>query len=161
MITQELLRALFEYCPDGRLLRKVTTNPRSTAHTYSGSPNAAGYLRTRIAGKLYYNHRLIWFLHHGTWPEVIDHINGDRQDNRLENLRACTQSGNMRNSKNKSSSSTGVKGVTWRPTKNRFRARITVDGKEVCVGHFLTLEEARIAVQAARTMHHGEFARHE
>jgi hypothetical protein len=161
MLTQELLHALFEYQPDGRLLRKVTTNPRAVVGEYSGSINKAGYLRTRVAGTLYTNHRLIWFMHHGTWPKVVDHINRIKTDNRIENLRACSQSQNMHNSTTRSNNTTGVKGVSWRPTKNKFRARITVDRKEICVGHFATLEEARIAVETARTMYHGEFARHE
>lgn len=160
MITQELLKALFDY-QDGNLVRRVTTNPRAKVGTISGSVNKAGYLRTRVAGKLYYNHRLIWFMFHGTWPLVIDHINGNKVDNRIENLRECTHTQNMRNSANKRTNTTGVKGVTWRPTKGKFRARITVDRKEICVGHFLTLEEAALAVQEARLKYHGEYARHE
>jgi hypothetical protein len=161
MLTQELLSALLEHQQDGRLLRKVTTNPRAKAHTYSGSPNKAGYLRTRVLGKLYYNHHLVWFLHHGAWPSALDHINGNKGDNRLENLRACDQSQNMRNMASRAGSKTGVKGVGWRPDKQRYRARIVVNGKEMCLGHFLTLEEARSVVEAARTKYHGDFARHD
>jgi hypothetical protein len=161
MLTQDLLCALFEYQPDGRLLRKVTTNPRAPAHAYSGSPNKAGYLRTRVLGKLYYNHHLVWFLHHGTWPPALDHINGNRADNRLDNLRICSQQQNMHNARTRSDSKTGVKGVNWRPTKNKFRARIVVDRKEISLGHYDTLEEAKQAVAQARTKYHGEFARHD
>jgi hypothetical protein len=67
----------------------------------------------------------------------------------------------MRNVAGRSDSKTGVKGVGWRPDKQKYRARIVVDGKELCLGHFLTLEEARSVVQAARIKHHGEFARHD
>jgi hypothetical protein len=161
MLTQDLLRALFEYQPDGRLLRKVTTNPRAKAHTYSGCINGAGYLRTRVSGTLYQNHRLIWFMFHGTWPEMVDHINGNRTDNRIENLRPCNQSQNMQNMASRVDSKTGVKGVGWREDKQKYRARIVVNGKERCLGHFVTLDEARSAVQAARTKYHGEFARHD
>lgn len=161
MLTQDLLQALFSYQPDGQLLRKVTTNPRAPAHGYSGSPNKAGYLRTRVLGKLYYNHHLVWFLHHGSWPSALDHINGNRADNRLENLRICNQQQNMRNATKRADSKTGVKGVGWREDKQKYRARIVVNGKEICLGHFVTLDEARSAVQAARTTHHGEFARHD
>jgi hypothetical protein len=160
MITQELLQALFRYEPDGRLLRLVTTNPRATALTYSGSPNKAGYLRTRVAGKLYYNHHLVWFLHHGTWPPALDHINGDKADNRIENLRICDHTGNMRNALLRRDSTTGIKGIGWRPDKQRYRARIVVDRKEICLGHFKTLEEAKAVMQDARNKYHGEFARH-
>lgn len=160
MITQELLLALFDY-QDGALVRKVTTNARAKAGTVSGSVNRGGYLRTQVAGKLYYNHHLVWVMHRGSWPTALDHVNGDKADNRIENLRECTQAQNMQNVGKRKSNTTGVKGVTWRPTRNCFRARITVDGKEICVGHYLTLEEATKAVQEARTKHHGEYARHE
>lgn len=161
MLTQDLLQALFSYQPDGRLLRKVTTNPRAPAHGYSGSPNKAGYLRTRVLGRLYYNHHLVWFLHHGSWPSALDHINGNRADNRLENLRICNHQQNMRNASRRADSKTGVKGVGWREDKQKYRARIGINGKEMCLGHFVTLDEARSAVEAARTTHHGEFARHD
>jgi hypothetical protein len=161
MLTQDLLRALFELQLDGQLLRKVTTNPRAPAHAYSGSPNKAGYLRTRVLGKLYYNHHLVWFLHHGAWPSALDHINGNRADNRLENLRICNQQQNMHNARKRSDSETGVKGVNWRPTKNKYRARIVVNRKEIRLGHYDTLEEAQRAVEQARTKYHGDFARHE
>lgn len=159
MITQEFLRALFLYRPDGTLVRKVTTNPRAPVHGPSGSPNKAGYLRTRVAGKLYYNHHLVWFLHHGTWPKALDHINGNRADNRLENLRLCNQTQNMQNAAIRKSSKTGVKGVDWRPEKNKYRARIVVDGRAINLGHFDSLQEAQFAVENARALYHGEFSR--
>lgn len=160
MITQELLRALFSYREDGALVRKVTTNPRAPVGEVSGCPSKAGYLRTRVQGKLYFNHRLIWFLHHGTWPTVVDHINGDKQDNRIENLRPCTQVENMQNCKNKKNNKTGIKGVTWRADKGKYRARITVDKKEKFVGYFDKLDEAELAIKQAREGYHKEFANH-
>lgn len=161
MITQELLFALFEYRQDGTLWRKIKTNPRAPAHAPSGSPNKAGYLRTRIAGRLYYNHHLVWFWHHGAWPKALDHINGDKADNRLQNLRLCNQTQNMQNAAKRKDNRTGVKGVDWRPAKNKYRARLVVSGKEMCLGHFDTLEEATKAVCVARAMYHGEFSRNE
>jgi hypothetical protein len=161
MISKELLDALFEYQPDGRLLRKITSNPRAKEGTYSGSQGKAGYLRTQVAGTLYFNHRLIWLMHHGSWPKNLDHINNNKLDNRIENLRECNQTQNMQNCPNKKSNTTGVKGVGWRPDKKKFRARIVINQKETCIGHFLTLEEASQAIKEARTKYHGEFARHE
>lgn len=160
MLTQELLYALFSYRDDGSLIRKVRTNPRAPENTIAGCPNKAGYLRIRINGKLYMNHRLIWFMHHGTWPTALDHINGNKQDNRIENLRPCTQSENMQNCKNKKNNKTGVKGVTWNTGKNKYRARLTVARKEIFIGYFLTISEAEAAIQLAREIHHKEFACH-
>ena len=160
MITQELLQALFVYQNDGALIRKIQTNPRAREGEVAGCPNKAGYLRIRINGKLYMNHRLIWFLHHGTWPTAIDHINGNNQDNRIENLRECTYSQNMHNCKTKKNNTTGIKGVQWRKDRNRYRARILVEGKEIFVGSFVTLEEAEQAIKKARDHYHREFANH-
>lgn len=160
MVTQDLLHALFLYHEDGTLIRKVRTNPRAPEGTVAGCANKAGYLRIRVNGKLYMNHRLIWFMHHGTWPTALDHINGDKQDNRIENLRPCTQTQNMQNCKNKKSSTTGVKGVTWNKEKSRYRARLTVKGKEKFVGYYLTLSEAEEAIKVVREEHHKEFANH-
>jgi hypothetical protein len=159
-MNKEILHTLFEYQPDGRLLRKVTTNGRAKAGTYSGSVNKAGYLRTVVFGRMYYNHHLVWYMHYEVWPKALDHINGEKQDNRIENLRECTASQNSFNQRVKKTNTTGVKGVGWRPDKKKFRARIIVDGKELCLGHFKTLEEAEGVVREARTTYHGEYANH-
>jgi len=159
--TQARIQELFEYLSDGRLRRRLAVNNnKAKVGDIAGCPNKAGYLRTTVDGTLHLNHRLIWLLFHGTWPKVVDHINGNKQDNRIENLRACTQLENSQNQQLRRSNTSGVKGVSWRPDKNRYRARITINGKEACLGHFLTLEEAEQAVVKARLSYHGEFANH-
>lgn len=159
--TQTYLKELFDYLSEGVFIRKMSTGPTSLAgQTVAGSAAGRGYKRTWVAGKKYTMHRLIWFWHHGTWPEALDHINGNRADNRIENLRECTHTQNMWNAKGRKSQ-TGIKGVTWDKRKNRYRVRFRTGGERNSFGYFKTLEEARIAVEAARTKYHGEFARHE
>ena len=87
----------------------------------------------------------------------VDHINGNPSDNRRENLRLCTHAQNMQNSKVRAHSGTGVKGV--QKHANRYRARIRQDGRQVTLGNFLTMAEAKIAYDAAATRIFGEFAR--
>ncbi|ASJ79287.1 HNH endonuclease [Curvibacter phage P26059B] len=87
----------------------------------------------------------------------VDHINGNPSDNRRENLRFCTHAQNMQNSKVRSHSSTGVKGV--QKHKNRYRALIRRDGKQVRLGSFTTIEEAKACYDAAALETFGEFAR--
>jgi hypothetical protein len=89
---------------------------------------------------------------------MLDHINQSRQDNRIENLRECTRSQNQFNQKTNKKSKTGVKGVTWRKDRQKYRARVKVHSKEVFVGHFDTIEEAEKAVSERRAFLHGKFA---
>lgn len=89
---------------------------------------------------------------------TTDHINGDTLDNRRANLRKCTTKENTRNTKLAKNNTSGRKGV--RKTKEgNWKARITVDRKEIHIGHYSTIEEASAAYDAAALMMHGEFAR--
>lgn len=108
-------------------------------------------------------HRVIWTLHHGRIPDgmVIDHINGDPSDNRIENLRACTETENARNSRNKKHSASRFKGVARynQRGKIRWRARICTDGGRLSLGLFDSESEAFEAYRRAANKHHGEYAR--
>ncbi len=113
-----------------------------------------GYKCTAINGKQYYQHRLVWLYVHGSWPEgSIDHINGDRTDNRIENLRPATPSQNQHN-RRKTKSKQGMtgaykssKGVTWYST-------IMVENKKHYLGTFKTEEEAARAYAEAKAKLH-------
>jgi len=103
-------------------------------------------------------HRLAWLLTHGEWPkDEVDHINGDRMDNRLSNLREATRSQNSMNIGARRTNKTGFKGV-W-AYKGRFRSQIALDGKRTSLGTFDTAQEAYSAYCAAVVKLHGEFAR--
>lgn len=111
-----------------------------------------GYLILRLSGKEYSLHRLIWLLIYGTYPtDQIDHINGNRADNRKCNLRAATQSQNTWNRV--------VRGASFNNRRGKWRATMTLNGKEKLLGHFLTKEEAQNAYRQAALEHHGEFVR--
>jgi len=129
-----------------------------------GSLGARGYLQCRITVggkcKLFYAHRIVWALHCGSWPaNQVDHINGDRTDNRPCNLREATQAQNSRNRPGSPDSLTGVKGVDLDRRRGKFRARITTSGKEHWLGRFNTVEEAEAAYASAAVSMHGEFAK--
>lgn len=118
-----------------------------------------GYLKIQIMGERIFAHRLAWLLHHKRWPEeMIDHVNGDRSDNRIENLRSASAHQNAANSKIYSSNTTGFKGVSER-RPGEFRARIQVNGKSLSLGTFPTPEKAHEAYEAAANQNFGEFAR--
>ncbi|MBT0780540.1 HNH endonuclease [Paracoccus sp. pheM1] len=119
-----------------------------------------GYLRGRVLGTAYLAHRVIWALETGEWPqEQIDHSNGDRADNRRENLREATPSENTRNRSVQSNSKSGVKGVSWEKRRGKWRSTIKLHGKQTHLGQFDTIEAARAAYDAAVYDVHGKFAR--
>jgi hypothetical protein len=121
------------------------------AFTYKASD---GYMRGAIFDRRMLAHRVVWAMHHGYWPaDMIDHINGVKDDNRISNLREATRSENKRNSK-----AEGLfKGVRFEHKK--WRARIFVNNKRVHLGLFESAEDAAKAYDAAALKHYGPFAR--
>lgn len=102
-----------------------------------------GYRYGAIFAQLYLAHRVIWLMVHKAWPEdQIDHINGDRADNRIKNLRAVTNRQNCKNQCARSDNSTGVTGVYWFKRDSRWVSSITSDGKTVHLGYFDSFEDA-------------------
>ena len=111
-----------------------------------------GYRCTSICKKQYYQHRLVWLYVHGEWPtNAIDHISGDRADNRIENLRQATHGQNQQNRKN---SRDGLMGAYRAHNCNRWYSTIMVDGKKNYLGMFATEEEAAAAYAEAKAKFH-------
>lgn len=148
----EALRAWFDYVPGtGALFWKEA---RGTARKGdpAGHLNGTGYLHVGLAGRKLRVNRIVWAMHHGSWPSgEVDHIDGDPLNNRIENLRDVTHGVNMMNRRRpRADSSVGVLGVERHHDK--FRVRIRVDGKQLTVGRFDTVEEAGAAyLQAQRS----------
>jgi hypothetical protein len=162
-ISAERLRELLEYSPDtGEFRWKVKSKTRWVRPgAIAGCVDHHGYRRIVVAGHRYAAHRLAWFYVHGRWPsEQIDHINGDGTDNRICNLREASHAENQQYKGATKRSSTGLKGA-YRRSKGRcgFSAAISVNGKVIRLGDFLTAEEAHAAYTEAARKYHGEFAR--
>lgn len=104
-------------------------------------------------------HRIIWKMHNGSIPDgmVIDHINGDPFDNRLENLRMCTQHGNMRNSRRHRINGYGVKGVSWDKKNRLWQTEIRTDQGRVFLGRHITKGMAAVAYAKAAIRYHGVY----
>lgn len=110
----------------------------------------AGYLAGQLAKQTYRAHRVAWAMGHGEWPKgQIDHINGDRRDNRLNNLRLVNNQENMKNAKMPTTNSSGYVGVYWFEPRKRWRAAIGLSGKVKTIGYFDTKEEAAAARKEA------------
>lgn len=124
--------------------------------TKVGTPDKRGYIRTEIKHRKYAVHKLIYLIHYGIFPELIDHIDGNIANNRIENLRECTLSQNQFNTKIRKDSKSGVKGVYF--TNNAWISAIRANGKYWSKRH-KTLELATLAIEDMRAKLHGEFAR--
>lgn len=119
-----------------------------------------GYCIGRVFGVMLKAHRVAWALHHGEWPNgQIDHINGDKADNRAENLRVVTAQGNAKNRPLRSDNSSGHVGVYWVTEAKQWMAQIKVSGKQVTIGRYDTLELAVAARKKAEEVH-GYHANH-
>lgn len=136
--------------------------PRWMWKKAAGSPESQGYINITYQGKRYLAHRLAWLITYGAMPlQQIDHINMDRADNRIANLRIATIAENNRNRKAQANSKSGYKGVSQHNVTKRWMARIHVNGKRIALGTFATPEEAHAAyIKGAKEYHH-DYARSE
>jgi hypothetical protein len=155
MITQEKLKEFVDYV-DGKLIAKTNSKARKVGDALS-SLTDKGYLRASVGGKSYRVHRLVFLYQYGYMPTQVDHIDGDRMNNRIENLREATSSQNNQN--RKATSSSGIKGVVWHKQSNKWVASICVNRKSAHLGSFLSIEEAAVVANKARQLAHGEFYR--
>lgn len=140
LIPHDLLLLLLEYRPlTGQFLQRVRTSHRVKVGDVAGALHKAlGYRVIHVLGKTYLEHRLAWFYVHGEWPILeIDHINGNRSDNRLANLRDVSHSENMRNiTKISSANTSGFTGVYWNKIGKNWQAKTCVGDKQIHLGFF-------------------------
>lgn len=169
----EKLNELFSYDAEAGLLswksklgstRADIGFNNKTAGKPVGTITERGYLTVgiRANGKptYYLVHRIIWKMMTGADPEFqIDHIDGNRLNNKWENFRQATNGQNIQNSKLRSDNKSGIKGVHWSADRRKWEAVITANGISRRIGRFNNLEDATLAISIARHENHGEFAR--
>jgi len=155
IITQEYLKSVIKYCPKTGVFTWIRNNRRRKAGRMAGHRSLVGYLVIGIDGRKYQAHRLAWIYTYGSIPDnmYIDHINLDKTDNRLCNLRVATQAQNQYNSKARNK--LGIKGVEI--NKGKFRAKATYKGKFYCLGNFNKITEAEAAYKQFAKRNHGDF----
>ena len=143
----------------------ITWKRRPTNNVPVGSvagkllPN--GYRQIRFKRKTWYAHRIAWYIHTGKDPIgwTVDHINGNKDDNRIENLRLAHEYQQRGNLSLRSDNTSGVRGVTWSKRDSKWEAKIHRQGKTYMLGRFKTKEEAAEAYQRAASDYFGEFLR--
>lgn len=161
-LTQSELVQLFAYdATTGNLHWIVSRSNKVKAGSVVGSIKKSGYRHIGIGRAVYRAHRLVWIFHYGAVPsdKIIDHVNNDPSDNRIENLRLATMAQNKANSTKPSHNTSGFKGVSFDPKAKRWRARIVLQGRRFSIGRFKTPQEAHQAYCDAATRVYGEFAR--
>lgn len=126
----------------------------------AGSIEREGYVVVRLNKSNYKAHRIIMAMQGEDQSLEVDHIDGDRSNNKLTNLRTCSISENGFNRRYQSNNRSGTKGVYWLESENRWRVVIGYHGSKIYIGQFSDLEEAREAAASARDMYHGEFSNH-
>jgi hypothetical protein len=154
-LTQQRLMQAYHYDPETGLFRRIGSKGPERIGTIP-KVKGNGYLNIGLDYNVYRAHRLAWLYVHGSWPDgQIDHINGDKLDNRISNLRVATTSQNKQNMrKARSDSRSGLIGATWYSKYGKWRAAIQVDGKKRHLGYFDTAEEAHKAFIEQKRLHH-------
>lgn len=163
-----VLKSILDYNPDTgvffwKFRQEITKYDKTFNIRYggkiAGSENTQGYHVIKIRNILYRSHRVAWKMYYGVDPPVlIDHVNTNRLDNRISNLREATRCENGRNAKLSSKNTSGFKGVSWAPRRSLWCATITIDYKTKHLGYFEDIEQARLAYINAANKYFGDFA---
>lgn len=151
-LDQQTLKSLLTYCPDtGEFRRLYAARGRQKV----GTVHKSGHVCVRVAGRRYLAHRLAFLYMEGAMPAMVDHINGDRADNRWCNLRAATPTMNSEN-RRRPQGRNPLLGAYWYARKGKWAAAVKVAGKSIHLGYFDTVEAAHAAyLSKKRELHPG------
>ena len=154
-LTAEKLRELLHYEPEtGIFTWKISNSSRVKVGDVAGCLNGDGYLQIRVQSRPHKAHRLAWLYVYGSWPkDQIDHINRNRPDNRIANLREVSRKQNNQNKSKPSNNTSGHPGVYWHKQNSKWRARIKQHQKNIHLGYFTDIEEAVAARKAAEKLY--------
>ena len=158
MISQERLQELCSYDESGKLIRKVQTSNFIKIGDEVGNKTKSGYLECSMDTQRYYVHRLIFLYHHGYMPRLIDHINNDRSDNRIDNLRDASDGLNAFSKRRNKHNRSGKTGVSFVIKRKEWVASLNKDGKRVFHGYFKKFQDAVDARREAELEHYGEYS---
>ena len=138
----------------------VSFRNQTRAGTIAGSINSNGYVLIIFKSKSYKAHRLFWFLQTGHDPGrlTIDHIDQNKLNNKFSNLRLASKSQQQHNRSERLDNKSGHRGVIWHKSKQKYYAYITINGKQIALGHYKTFEQAVTVRQAKELELHGNFS---
>jgi len=155
-LTADRLRTLLHYNPETGVFTRLVRDGKWLPGQVAGSAQAShGYVAIGVAGKPRLAHRLAWLYVYGEWPaSVIDHINRDRTDNRIGNLRSVSPAENGQNTKLRLDNKSGHKGVIWYRRDRVWRAYIVVNRVSIHLGYYPHINDAVAARKAAEATYH-------
>ena len=157
MTQEELKKYLYYDMQSGNFYWLLSNGNRGKVGDIAGSKTIHGYITIRVNGERHYAHRLVWMYLYGEFPKMIDHINGNGLDNRISNLRACTQVYNMKNVSKLASNKSGYKGVSWAKNNKKWVVYARHDSKHYNLGYYDDIELAAEVYKQFALKHHKEF----
>lgn len=141
----EVYSEYFRY-ENGKIFwKKQPRGPNKVLGKETGVSGSNGYLHSRLFGKSHLVHRIIFSLHHGYLPDFIDHKDRNKRNNKIENLRKCTTSENIRNRGILKNNKSGITGVRFNKRSKKYRVQIGNNGKQIDLGSYINLNDAIIA----------------
>lgn len=150
----------FKYC-NGELYWKIMTNPsKKLIGKKAGCKSSGAYGVVNLDGKSYSLHKVIFCMHNGYMPPIVDHIDGNKSDHRIENLRAATHQSNNWNKVVQSNNKLGLKNISWNNQNQKYWVQLSKNGNKIVSLTFDDLELAELVATEARNKYHGEFANH-
>jgi hypothetical protein len=160
-LTKEYLKSILDYNQDtGIFTWKVNKSQRTKVGNVAGWLHD-GYKKIEINNKKYNAHRLAWLYVYGEMPKnLIDHIDNDRSNNKISNLRQSTHQTNSENYKTPKTNKSGVKNVCWYKNSNKWVVSMSVKKTKKTIGYFDDIELAELVAIEARNKYRGEFANH-
>jgi hypothetical protein len=160
-LSQEYLKSILDYDFDtGIFTWKVNKSKRTKIGDVAGWLYN-GYREIEINNQKYKAHRLAWLYVNGEMPKnLIDHIDGNRSNNKISNLREATYQANSENYKTPKTNKSGVKNVSWYKGLNKWVVSINIKKTKKTIGYFEDLELAELVAVEARNKYRGEFANH-
>jgi len=154
ILTQKQLKSFLSYSSETGIFIWLPCRGAGKTGFAAGTPHTGGYINITVNKKRYYAHRLAWLYIHGVWPKhQIDHINHIRDDNRIENLREVTNQENHKNSSLRNDSASGITGVSWCNTREKWRSHISEGERFSHLGYFTDKFEAICSRKSAENKH--------
>jgi hypothetical protein len=145
-ITAEVIREFLEYIPEAGTLLQKKARPKVKVGAIAGVVTPYGYRYIQLSGKKYAAHRLVWLIETGAMPEgELDHIDGNKLNNKFSNLRVVTRKQNCENKGAQRNNQLGLRGVSYNTRLKKYVAQIQHHGKNKYLGVFSDPQAARAA----------------